>query len=55
VPGLFWAAGQGGYGIQSAPGAGRYYAAVLLGEAPDPQLAAFAFDPALISPARFQS
>jgi len=55
VPGLFWAAGQGGYGIQSAPGAGRYYAAVLLGEAPDPQLAAFGFDPARISPARFQS
>jgi len=53
LPGFFWAAGQGGYGIQSAPGAGRYYASVLLGEAPDPQLAASGFDPARISPSRF--
>lgn len=53
LPGFFWAAGQGGYGIQSAPGAGRYYASVLLGEAPDPLLLACGFDPARISPARF--
>lgn len=55
LPGLFWAAGQGGYGIQSAPGAGRYYASVLLGEDPGPQLASFGFDPARISPSRFQA
>lgn len=55
LPGFFWAAGQGGYGIQSAPGAGRYYASVLLGEAPAPELASFGFDPARISPARFIS
>jgi D-arginine dehydrogenase len=55
LPGFFWAAGQGGYGIQSAPGAGRYYASVLLGEAPAPELASFGFDPARISPARFSS
>ena len=55
LPGFFWAAGQGGYGIQSAPGAGRYYASVLLGEDPDPALASFGFEPARISPARFQS
>jgi len=54
LPGFFWAAGQGGYGIQSAPGAGRYYASVLLGQEPDLELAAFGFDPARISPARFQ-
>lgn len=53
LPGFFWAAGQGGYGIQSAPGAGRYYASLLLGEAPDPLLLACGFDPARISPARF--
>jgi len=53
LPGFFWAAGQGGYGIQSAPGAGRYYASVLLGEQADPQLAASGFDPARISPSRF--
>lgn len=55
LPGFFWAAGQGGYGIQSAPGAGRYYASVLLGDAPAPELASFGFDPARISPARFSS
>jgi D-arginine dehydrogenase len=55
VTGFFWAAGQGGYGIQSAPGAGRYYASVLLGDQSDMQLASFAFDPARISPVRFQS
>ena len=55
LPGFFWAAAQGGYGIQSAPGAGRYYASVLLGEAPDAQLAGFGFDPSRISPARFTS
>ena len=54
LPGFFWAAGQGGYGIQSAPGAGRYYASVLLGEDPDPLLLSSGFDPARISPARFQ-
>lgn len=49
TPGLFWAAGQGGYGIQSAPAAGKYYADCLLGiQAPPPGL-----DPAAISPARF--
>lgn len=32
VPGLFWAAGQGGYGIQTAPAAGQLYAAMLLGQ-----------------------
>jgi D-arginine dehydrogenase len=53
APDFFWAAGQGGYGIQSAPGAGRYYAAVLLGESVDPSLASFGFDPGRISPARF--
>jgi D-arginine dehydrogenase len=54
LPGFFWAAAQGGYGIQSAPAAGRYYASVLLGEEAPAQLEAFGFDPALISPKRLQ-
>jgi D-arginine dehydrogenase len=53
VPDFFWAAGQGGYGIQSAPGAGRYYASVLLGEGAGALPALPGFDPARISPARF--
>jgi D-arginine dehydrogenase len=55
LPGFFWAAAQGGYGIQSAPAAGRYYASVLLGEPLSEQLRAFGFDPDRISPARFQA
>ncbi|HET7817191.1 MAG TPA: FAD-dependent oxidoreductase [Sphingomicrobium sp.] len=33
-PYFFWCAGQGGFGIQTAPGASRLAAALLLGEAP---------------------
>jgi D-arginine dehydrogenase len=55
LPGFFWVAAQGGYGIQSAPGAGQYYASVLLGEAASSALVASGFDPARISPARFAS
>jgi D-arginine dehydrogenase len=40
VGGFFWCAGQGGFGIQTAPAAGDLCAALLLGEAPvlDPAL-----------------
>ncbi len=34
VDGLFWCAGQGGFGIQTAPAAGRLCAAMLLGNTP---------------------
>jgi D-arginine dehydrogenase len=34
VDGLFWCAGQGGFGIQTAPAAGRLCAALLLGKPP---------------------
>ncbi|WP_156256574.1 NAD(P)/FAD-dependent oxidoreductase [Sandarakinorhabdus oryzae] len=34
VDGLFWCAGQGGFGIQTAPAAGRLCAALLLGGTP---------------------
>jgi D-arginine dehydrogenase len=33
--GFFWCAGQGGFGIQTAPAAARLAAALLLGRAPD--------------------
>lgn len=35
TPGFFWFAGQGGFGIQTAPAAARIGAALLLGEDPD--------------------
>ncbi|ODP36868.1 NAD(P)/FAD-dependent oxidoreductase [Sphingomonas turrisvirgatae] len=44
VPGFFWCAGQGGFGIQTAPAAAKMAAAMLLGMAPDPLVAAI--DPA---------
>jgi D-arginine dehydrogenase len=51
VPGFFWCAGQGGFGIQSAPAASKLAAASLLSQAPHESVANI--DPALFSPARF--
>ncbi|MBB4840518.1 D-arginine dehydrogenase [Sphingomonas kyeonggiensis] len=51
APGFFWCAGQGGFGIQTAPAAAQLAAALLLGNTPDPAVAAI--DPATYSPARF--
>ena len=48
--GFFWCAGQGGFGIQTAPAAAKLAAAVLLGDEPDAMVAPI--DPALFSPAR---
>jgi D-arginine dehydrogenase len=50
-PGFFWCAGQGGFGIQTAPAAARLAAALLLGIAPDPTVAEV--DPSPYSPSRF--
>lgn len=50
LPGFFWLAGQGGYGIQTAPAAARLAASLLRGDAKTE------FDPSLIaqlSPDRF--
>lgn len=51
APGFFWCAGQGGFGIQTAPAAAALAAAVLLGRAPDASVAAI--DPARYAPGRF--
>jgi len=40
TPGFFWLCGQGGYGIQTAPAAGRLLAQLLRGEEPDADLRA---------------
>ena len=49
--GFFWCAGQGGYGIQTAPAAAKMCAAILLNRDPDASVAHI--DPAPYSPARF--
>ncbi len=52
VPGFFWYAGQGGFGIQIAPAAAMIAGAMLLGTSPDPAVAAI--DRARFAPDRFR-
>jgi D-arginine dehydrogenase len=49
--GFFWMVGQGGYGIQTAPAAGRLLAALVNGTAPEPDIAAAV---PLTDPRRFE-
>ena len=52
--GLFWLAGQGGYGIQSAPGVSALAASLLLGQALPEELVRHGVDPSLVSPQRLR-
>ncbi|MEO9130443.1 MAG: FAD-dependent oxidoreductase, partial [Sphingomonas sp.] len=52
VPGFFWCAGQGGFGIQTAPAGAALAAALLLGCSPDPIIASI--DPTPYAPGRFR-
>ena len=51
MPGFFWFAGQGGFGIQTAPAAAMLAAAMLLGATPDPAVGSI--DPARYRAGRF--
>jgi D-arginine dehydrogenase len=51
APGFFWCAGQGGFGIQTAPAAAKLAAALLLGH--EPAAAVAHVDPAPYAPSRF--
>jgi D-arginine dehydrogenase len=55
VPGLFWCAGQGGYGIQSAPACAQLAAALACGEPVPAAVAAEGVTAEAVSPARFAS
>ncbi|MEX0304720.1 MAG: NAD(P)/FAD-dependent oxidoreductase [Leisingera sp.] len=55
VPGLFWLAGVGGYGIQTSPAVGQIAAALLTHAEMPAQVADAGIDPALFSPTRFES
>jgi D-arginine dehydrogenase len=48
--GFYWLAGQGGYGIQTAPAAARLGAALVLGEPVPPDLVARGLDAARLAP-----
>jgi D-arginine dehydrogenase len=54
VEGLFWLAGQGGYGIQTAESAGRLAASLALGKGMPGDIAALGVSEAALSPARFR-
>lgn len=51
TPGFFWCAGQGGFGIQTAPAAALLAASLLCDSAPEEQLSGV--DPAAYLPSRF--
>jgi D-arginine dehydrogenase len=52
VPGLFWVAAQGGYGIQTSPAMGQASAALLRGQPLPEPLQQFGLSSAMLSPAR---
>lgn len=54
VPGFFWLAAQGGYGIQSAPGVAALAASLLLDQPLPAELRREGVDPAASSPARLR-
>ncbi|MFV0475287.1 MAG: NAD(P)/FAD-dependent oxidoreductase [Pikeienuella sp.] len=55
APGFFWMAGQGGYGVQTAPVASRLAAALIRRRpVPDP-ISDHGFDPALVAPERLRA
>lgn len=54
VEGFYWLAGQGGYGIQSAPALARLAAAQVMGRPVPPDILDQGLDPADLSPARLK-
>jgi D-arginine dehydrogenase len=52
APGFFWLAGQGGYGIQTAPAAARLAAALVLGRPAPADLVARGLDVTALAPRR---
>ncbi|MNH38696.1 FAD dependent oxidoreductase [compost metagenome] len=54
VPGLFWVAAQGGYGIQTSPAMGQASAALVRGEDLPEALKGFGLNAAMLSPRRLQ-
>jgi D-arginine dehydrogenase len=52
APGFFWCAGQGGFGIQTAPAGAALAAALLLGRSPEPIVGSI--DPTPYAPGRFR-
>ncbi|MBD8099575.1 FAD-binding oxidoreductase [Pseudomonas fluorescens] len=54
VPGLFWVAAQGGYGIQTSPAMGQASAALVRGATLPEALTRFGLDAGMLSPVRLE-
>ena len=54
VPGFYWHAAIGGYGIQTSPALGEYAAATILGRPPPPALAERGLRPQQLAPERLR-
>jgi len=52
LPGFFWSAAQGGYGIQTSPAMGQSVAALVRGAPMPAHVAGFGLTPAMLSPSR---
>ncbi len=52
VPGFFWVAAQGGYGIQTSAAMGRACAALVVGDSIPADIAAFGLTEAMLAPSR---
>ncbi len=55
VPGFFWVAAQGGYGIQTSAAMGRTCAALVVGDSIPADIAAFGLTEAMLAPSRLGS
>ena len=55
LPGFFWIAAQGGYGIQTSAAMGEACAALALGQPIPERIARFGLDAAMLSPARLRA
>ena len=55
VPGFFWVAAQGGYGIQTSAAMGEACAALVLGEPIPERIATYGLSAAMLSPARLRT
>ena len=55
LEGFFWLAAQGGYGIQTSPGASQLACNLLLNQPLSPELVAYGVDPDKVAPKRFAS
>ena len=55
IPGFYWLAGQGGFGIKTAPAMARYAATTITDGAPPAELTAVGLDPVVLGPERLRA